>query len=873
MPPPGHVDLVPRGRLLDRLDAGLRGPLTLVVAPAGSGKTSLLRSWRATEGGRATHLAWVALDDDDNDPLRFWRYVMTALEVLGPDIIEPAKAHLGSGAHAPQVEPAVIALINALSTLEQVCVLALDDYHVINAPRVHETLTFLIERMPACLRLLLAARADPALPLARWRARGLLSEIRIADLRFSVEEAQSLLGQVLDAPLTPSQLALLTERTEGWAAGLRLAGLALRGRSDADAFLDSFTGSHQFIMTYLIEDVLSRQPEWVQEFLIATSILGQLNGELCDALTGRDDGAAILAGLARDNLFTLPLDDEGHWYRYHQLFAGVLHHRLRQLAPQREAELHARAARWYEQHGLLVPAVDHAFRSGDNDEAARIIADRARIRRDVLATAGATTAQRWLDRLPEEIVLGDPRLCITAAWIRLISGPLDEIDLWLDHVEQTASDDPTRGEAAAIRSIAASFRGNVAGTIGAAETARRLLAPDDAPLRGVAAMGLGQAQRFDGRLREAESAYREAAALGLEAGNLYVAIDSLGDLGLVVAQQGQLREAERVFEQAQQILQEQRASHLTYAGAVYVIWPEVLRERNEPQRAAELAQRGIDLGRQGAKVDLLITGWRSLGKARWSLGDLDGAQAAVAQALTFAREYGVSHTARALEALLAHLALARGDKDSACAWAERISRTAAPLSVLEAEAITALRVQVAQGSIGDALERSAPLLAAAHQAGRVWSALTIRAIRACALDLHGERDAALDTLGHALRQAAPEGFVRVFLDEGPPMLRLLRRAVDSGVETVYAATLLDAAGETTPASAAPNAPDTLIDPLSDREQDVLRLLAAGLSSPEIAGELYVSASTVRSHLKSIYRKLDVHSRDQAIARASDLRLV
>lgn len=870
MPPFGQDVLVQRPRLVERLSAGLRGPVTLVVAPAGSGKTSLMRSWRRTRGDRPT--AWVSLDEDDNDPIRFWRYVVAGLETVLGERVSPAREHL-DGSGRPHPDAVVTTLINILAGQHDDVVLVLDDMHAIEDPAVHESLTFLIERQPPCLRLLIVSRVDPPLPLARWRARGQLAEIRAADLRFTEPEASELLASIVDERLTAEQVAALTERTEGWAAGLLLAALALRGNDDTAAFLDRFTGSHHFVMTYLLEDVLAHLQEDVQQFLQDTSILGQLSGELCDALTGRDDGERMLRQLTEANMFIQPLDDSGRWYRYHQLFAGMLRHRLQQTAPERVSELHQRASAWFDAQSLTNQAIDHALLGGDYRGAANRI---ARVEARHLR-GGTATIRRWIEQLPGDIVASEPKLCMSMAWSCLISGPLTAVDGWLRRASDAAPPgtpgNVVHGEAAAIRAAVASFAGDMRTTIDEAEIAMRLLAEDNSHLRGFVAMGLGQAYRFEARLDASNGSYREAVRLSERTGNLYVMLDSLSDLGMVLMQQGKLREAEKIFRQARQVVADNRVEHLPVAGSVAVIWPELQRERHQLDNALDTVRHGIELGELADKRDLLITGYRTLGKILWSTGDWDGAREALRESFDHARDYGLDHTARTIDALQTNLAIAHGDIASALDWMARAPDSAGmPGRVRESETLTRARVLLATGEAGTALTLANALLDEAEREGWVWTALSARVVLACAREARGDQDGALYDLGEALRRAAPEGFVRVFLDEGTRVLALLRKAETRDIEAAYARVLLDAAG--TPATEAQKPTSArMIDPLSEREETVLRLLNAGLSSPEIARELYVSPSTVRTHVKSIYRKLDVHSRDQAVARAREMALV
>jgi LuxR family transcriptional regulator, maltose regulon positive regulatory protein len=876
MPPPGHGHLVTRDRLIRNMTDGTRLPLTLVVAPAGSGKTSLVRSWRASDAGQSTPLAWVALDEHDNDPVRFWRYAIAALETLEPDLGESARSYLDAHQGA-SVQPALVSLINALAELDGHLVLALDDYHVIGSTDIHEQLTFLIENLPATLRLLLISRADPPLPLARWRARGQMLEIRDADLRFTDAEASDLLGADLTAELDHQQVAALTERTEGWAAGLHLAALALRSRDDPDDFLQTFSGSHHYVLTYLAEDVIDHQPPEVQTFLLNTSILDQLSGSLCDAVNEGQGGADVLTYLVSINLFTTPLDDSGTWYRYHHLFADVLRHRLRQRHPEIIPELHRRASAWYNNNGLTTQAIDHALKAGDTDLAARLIQS---VSRDTLTRGEARLVRRWLDSLPPETLNRSMRMLLAGGWSQLLTGPVDEVERWITAAENARANDPDvdeedfLGEVAAMKALVYSFKGKVNETIAQAEEALKHITDADVGIRGLVAMSLGQAHRFNGNDEASAKAYREAIQLGLQSNNLYTAIDSMADLGVVLMRRGKLREANEMFRRAQQELIERNATHLPVAGAVATIWPEILYEMNDAESSQTLAQRGLELGIQGAKSDLILNGHRSLGSAYWLMGRWDEAIEENRRSAEVSRAYGLVHTTVVTEARIAHIEFTRGNLKAAQEWAATYRHDPdLPGFAREVSELMLARICIASGDPGSALTILEPLEQPAREVGRIRSLMPILNLQALAHNALGDQDTALNKLGDSLGYAAPEGFISLFLNEGEAMSALLRVAVAHGIQTSFASELLALFDRRDPTDDTAPGQQDLIEPLSDREQAVLRLMCAGLSAPEIANELYVAASTVRTHLKNIYRKLDVHSRDQAIARAGELNLV
>jgi LuxR family transcriptional regulator, maltose regulon positive regulatory protein len=876
-PPPGRQDLIPRERLFSQFTSGIALPLTLVVAPAGSGKTSLLRSWRAAPQGRSTRLAWLALDPDDNGPIRFWRYVAAALETCMPGTLNQIEPYLRSGQQTA-IEHAVTELINLLTLEDSACLLAIDDYHLITEQAIHDAMQFFIERLPSTTHVVLLTRADPPLPLARWRARGVLQEIRLRDLRFTPDEAWQLLQAEHLAPLSEEDAFRLNERAEGWAAGLHLAALALRGREDVSGFVGTFSGSHRFVLTYLIDEVLDNLPGDTQSFLLKTSMLDNLCGPLCDAITERQDGAALLEELEAGGFFITPLDDERHWYRYHHLFADVLRHRLQQSMPEHLSDLHNRAAHWYEQQGMIDQAIDHFSRAGSYDEAIRLIKTFARPHE---AASGAETIDRWLRHIPADAMQSDPEIGIIRAWSRLVIGPIDQVKPILLEAEKVLDSvgrerrDELRGEIAAIRSMAASFAGDIERTIVEAEFALDALPAQNVEVRGIVSMALGQAHRFAGNLIDAEQAYREAIELGLQAANFYAAIDSAGDLGLVLMRLGRLHEAERVFQRARNELERHGAENDPVGASIDVIQPELLRERNDLDAAQAMVERGIALGHRASKMDILITGYRGLGTIRWAREQWDEAFAALDTAKSLASEYGLAHTARGIELIELQMHLALGDVTEAAAWLQRFHPDEElPGSVREAELLLYARALIATGAADESISVLDRLRDRANAEQRTGDLIRILAVQAIAQDALGNGDAALETLRAALDLARAEGFVRVFLDESTAMIDLLRRVPASGTPHTYAGVLLDASGVDSgerPA-VAPVAREYPVELLTDREQAVLRLLKGRLPVPEIARELYVAPSTVRSHLKSIYRKLDVHSRDQAIQRARELDL-
>ncbi len=679
-PPSARPTLVARPQLTERLHAGLHGPLTLLSAPPGSGKTTVLAAWRATPAGRALPLAWVSLDAGDNDPARFWSYVLNALDRLHPGIAAPALALLRAspaarGSAAPPIEAVLTMLVNALSAVSSDMILALDDYHEITTPAVHQGLAFLLDHRPPCLHLLLATRTDPLLPLATWRARGAVAELRDADLRFSGEEATAFLTEVMDLPLTAEAVQALETRTEGWIAGLQLAALSLRGRP-AEAimpFINAFTGSHRYVVDYLAAEVLQRQPRAVQTFLLHTCILDRLSASLCAAVMRHDgeravgeageaakgeDGAqararelaasqALLEGLERGNLFVVALDDERRWYRYHHLFADALRQVLATGGDGPDAALlHRRAAIWFERHGLVAEAIGHALSAGTFEHVARLIEDNWL---PLLARGEMQTLHAWLEALPQEVWRSRPRLCIVRAWLVLDLHTADQVARYVGDAEEALgqaapADDSrttrqTRGDIAAMRAVLAAFSGDPAQVIAHARTALELLERDNVLMRSVAYAALGAAYVGQGDLARAEQTLGAAIAAARVADDPVLALSMAEDQTYVQRARGQLRLAVTTGEQALAWSARHGAQLSPFGAGVHLSLADLLRERNDLDAAARHAATALELSMPLALLTSQMLSFLVLARVRRAQGDLDGALDALRKAKEFVRPH------------------------------------------------------------------------------------------------------------------------------------------------------------------------------------------------------------------------------------------
>ena len=895
MPGP-RPDLVPRPRLTARLDEGLAHGLVLVCAPAGYGKTVLLADWAERCQFPA---GWLSLDAGDNDPARFWRHAVAALDRARPGTGDRVAPLLGPPAPA-SFGGLVTALINDLAAEE--ALLVLDDYHLISAPQVHESLAFLAEHRPAGICVVLASRSDPPLPLARLRARGQLTEIRAAELRFTPAEAAGLLRHAA-AALPDGSVAALAARTEGWAAGLALAALSLRGQHDAAGFVAAFTGSHRYVLDYLAEEVLEGQDQQLRTFLLETSVLDRLSGSLCDAVTGREGSQALLEEAERAGLFVIPLDEVRGWWRYHHLFADLLRARLQQDRPARAAQLHRNAAEWYEDHGLADEAIRHATAAGEMTWAARLIEKHFDT---VYSLRGeAATIHRWLATIPASLVESRPRLLLAQAQLAAASGRLDAVEPLLDAAERAAAGaaeepfEPTIGSAASLlvnlpalkalcQAYLAQFRGDAEAT---AELARRVLAETggEESLPGSIAQGfLAVAEWLRGHLPAAERAFTSSIA-GFRAAGQHIATAWSGySLAQIQRAQGRLDAAARTCQYMLEITAAPGRPPPPAAGPGYVGLAEMAYLRNELDTALQHVTKGIELCRQFAYTPPLAAGLVTLAWIRQATGDPAGAREAITEAGQASP--GPAGLLNPVPATRARLLLAQGDLAAAARFPPDtgLGPDDEPDYAREPGYLVLARVLLAQDRPGQALALLDRLHAAAAAQDRAGSLIEIGALRAVALAATGDEAGAVTALAEALTLACPQGYVRVFADEGPPMAALLGRLIaaqrtGSGFQAAaevpfgYLARL-QCAFDTGPATpdrqpGTAAAVQGIVEPLTSRELEVLGLLAAGMSNHAIARELVVSLDTVKKHVSHILGKLGATSRTEAVARARQLTLI
>jgi LuxR family maltose regulon positive regulatory protein len=872
--PPPRPHLVLRPRLIARLNEGLHHKLTLISAPAGFGKTTLISEWLTT-CHRPT--AWLSLDKGDNDATRFLTYLVSALQTIAAPLGTGVLGMLQSP-QPPSIESLLTALLNDLTTLSDPFVLVLDDYHVLNAQPIDQALTFLLEHLPPQMRLVIVTREDPSLPLARFRSQSHLTELRAADLRFTASEAVEFLTQVMGLPLSAEDIGLLTTRTEGWIAGLQLAALSLRGAPDATSFIQSFTGSHQFVMDYLVEEVLEQQPEHIQSFLLRTSILDRLCGPLSEAvvLDPAVSGQATLEYLEHANLFLVPLDHERRWYRYHHLFAELLRQRLQQRiasstedAESQVNELHIRASIWYEAQGLELEAFQHAAAAHDVERAARIMLDGKRI---PMHLRGAMTAiLDWLASLPKTFLDARPTLLVRYASGLLVIGQTTGVEEKLRVAEaalQSAEPDDTTqdliGQIAAARATLATNQLKVESMLAQSRRALEYLHPKNLIFRTTAYCMLGIAYLLQGDRAAARQAYTEAIALSEASGNIFFTLIATSGLGTVQEAENQLHRAAATY---QRVLQLAGGMPLPMIYEAHLGLARILYEWNDLEAAEQHGRQSLHLARQyESDVDRFVACEVFLARLKLAQGDVAGAAAMLARASQSARQQGFAHRLPEIAAAQVLTFLRQGQLAAAAHLAETHDL---PLSQA--------RVLLAQGNPAVARAALVPWRRQVEAKGWTDERLKALVLQAVALQADGDQDQAAQLLLDALALAEPEGLIRLFVDEGRPMAPLLTTAAARGLMPDYIGKVLAACEvekqkyEATASQLPPAQP--LFEPLSRRELEVMRLIAQGLSNQEISERLVLALETVKGHNKKIFGKLQVQRRTEAVARAHALGLL
>jgi LuxR family maltose regulon positive regulatory protein len=922
--PPFRPSFISRPVLLDALEKGLSSKLTLVSAPAGFGKTTILSEW-AQKCKRP--FIWLSVDERDNDPQRFFMHFIAAIQGIEADIGITSLESL-QASQFPPLESFFTGLINEISGVSTPFVLVLDDYHLVSNRIVHEGLIFLVENLPPQVHLVISGRADPTWPIARLRAQGMMNEIRTNDLRFSSDEVAQFLLDMMGLRLSFKDISALEARTEGWIAGLQMAAVSMKGRRDISSFIRSFTGSHRFIMDYLVEEILERQTSTIQNFLLKTSILDQMTAGLCDAVIeeldigdrgGEVEGQMrvdpqtpissqqILEYLEQANLFLIPLDDERNWYRYHHLFSQLLQSRLRQIYPGKVMDLHIRASRWFESVDMYDQAISHAFAAENTKRAADLVEQHAMT---MITRSELGALSKWLKLLPDEILRSRPWLCTHQAWIKYWHGPRVEVEEWLeaaeialqgrserngdldrDDVMGPLSEDEKNhiaGQIAAIRAYGAIPEGDYRLVSQMAEEGLSLL-PDGDFAQSVCAVALGAANRGKGDIAAALDAFDKAKEYALMRGNRQQAITAYCYYGEQQIKQAALQDALRTFEEALKVAEMKPGKLIGSAGFPLVCMADLYREWNELDKAEELLSQSIEISLHWGIADFVAMTYIVQSRLQLTKGDLTGLRNTIQKADQLEGRMKIDpwvHTQ--LDECRLRFWLANGELSTVKSWFDESDLKAdgelSYFSDLHHLNLARVLVALGKGSTQDGyLEEAVNLLDRILQATEKsqWIHETIKALilQSLAYDALAENQEAVATIKRALKLAQPGNYVRIFLDEGPPIVGLLEALRDNEEVGEYAIKLLTSAeideiegdqrqildAEGYGASSHP-----LVEDLTDREMEVLQLLRTGMTSTEIAEELIIAVSTVRSHLKNIYGKLGTHSRMEAIQKAEEL---
>ncbi len=900
--PSPRPNAVLRPRLIERLNEGLHQndgfgcKLTLISAPAGFGKTTLVSEWVA-DGQHP--VAWLSLDEGDNDPIRFLTYLVAALQKIAAR--QSPSGNLGEGVLAalqspqpPPTESILTAVLNDITTLPDKFAFVLDDYHLIDAQSVDDALIFLLEHLPPQMHLVIATREDPPLPLARYRARSQLVELRATDLRFTPAEAAAFFNQVMGLNLSAEEIAALETRTEGWVAGLQLAALALQGLAlqgtisvqgdeDATSFIQSFTGSHRFVLDYLVEEVLQQQPESVQTFLLRTSILDRLYGPLCDAVLGSSadrhpipaaSGQETLEYLERANLFLVPLDNERRWYRYHHLFADLLRQRLHQSTVPSSgdngggvADLHGRASVWYEENGLEIEAFHHAAAANDIERAERLLEGGGM---PLHFRGAAVPVLNWLASLPTAVLDSRPSLWVTYAsallFISQLIGVEEKLQAAESALQDAAPDDKTRdliGHIASIRATLAVAQHQVETIMTQSRRALEYLHPDNLPVRTSIIWTLGYAYELQGDRAAASQAYTEAIAISQAIGHMIVNIMATLGLGGIQEAENQLYLAAETYQRALKLVGD---PPLPVACIAHLGLARLFYEWNDLEAAQKHGQQSLLLAQQFQySIDRVVVSEVFLARLKLIQGDVSAAAVILAKASQSVYAHNFVHRIPEVVAAQVLTLLHQGNLAAA-----------AHLAQTHELPISQARVHLAQGDSVAALAVLAPWRQQVEAKGWADERLKVMVLQTLAHHANGAKDEAVQLLGEAMALAEPGGFIRLFIDEGLPMAHLLSEAVAQGMMPDYHGKLLAAFGAEEQKSADKSGrplAQPLGEPLSQRELEVLQLIAQGLSNREISQRLFLALDTVKGHNRRIFSKLQVQRRTEAVARARELGLV
>ncbi len=893
--PAPRPELVPRPHLIEKLNNGLHRKLTLISAPAGFGKTTLVTEWVHQKASlHLSNTAWLSLDEQDNDLVRFLSYFVTALNRIAEietDLGKEALQMLQSPQPLP-LETILTSLINDLAVTQIKVLLVLDDYHLIEIQAIHDALNFLIENQPPQLHLTITTREDPPLHLSRIRARGQLSEIRAADLCFTSTEVAEFLNQVMGLGLAAEDIVVLVAHTEGWIAGLQLAALSMQGRDDVHRFIRSFAGSNRLILDYLMDEVLEQQPAEIQNFLLQTAILDRLSGPLCDAVCfgpaetpGNTNGIArgqqMLENMERSNLFIIPLDEDRCWYRYHHLFADLLRQRLRQTRPDQLPELHRRASIWYRQQGFRVESIDHALHSADYARAIELINANTEGNYEDVALL---TLQRWLAAIPDELITQHPQILLLKAWTQFNSGQIEAADQSLIDVAQLleSADHLSNsmlaalsGRALAIRCFIASLYGDFAGSTQFARQALALLPASEQAWRSGVTITLGEACAAEGQMADAQHFRAEALKLSQSAGNPFMVMLANLNLAETLWQQGQVMAVIEICEQQMQFATDHDLSEAPIIGWLLGLRGAALAELNQLAQALELTREGTKLAERGQDTFYLSYSYLYRVRVLFSAGDWPTAESLLQEMAHI--DALAPWVATQMSAWQIRIWLAEGKLDIAIQWLhENCPSIDGELPfVHEADYVAVARVLLAQGRLDAAADLLARLQEVAEVGARYLRVIELLILRALAAQSNNDLPQAQTLLVQALKLGESREIIRTFIDEGSAVGRLLYGTLQNEIETAYVQRILAAFPDEAPQKpeAKSSSETEWLEPLTDREAEILQLIGQGLSNKEISDRLYLSTNTIKTHLRNIFGKLGVNNRIQAVARGRTLGII
>jgi LuxR family maltose regulon positive regulatory protein len=882
--------IVSRPRLSSILNEGLSCKLTLISAPAGFGKTTALLEWIEHQ---ERPVGWISLDEDDNDLIRFLTYFIAALHSTGINIGTATLEVLRSpGTHLvekPSLESLLTALINETVEANQHVIMVLDDFHVIHDPQIIEAMEFVLENASELTHFVLASRSDPPWPLARMRARRQMNEIRAEDLRFTLEETIQFINRIMGLDLHMLDVKRLEERTEGWIAGLQMAALSLRGRENVNDFIQALTGTNRFILDFLTEEVLQQQPPEIHDFLLKTSILDQLNGPLCDRIREAENSHQLLSQIEADNLFLVAMDDHQEWYRYHHLFADLLKNTLLHDHPEQVTELHQQASLWFEENDYLESAIGHAFEAGNTQ---RVISLLTKYGRSIYMRGELNTLFKWFQKLSREQICSEPRLCLDYAWVIIEKSLPGEIGPFLDFVNShladlTESNDEDlraiRTEMAVLEAQYVFVNQQNAQAIERCKEVLQIISLDDTFTQSVATFILVSAYNASGQVEAALRQYPQMIQLCHRAGNLMMEMKAIMDYSVLLFYQGKLNEAKALLNQTLTSTREKGLDEIPAVGNLHMGLGRILFEQNYLDEAEYNYKRSIDLLERGGGMDLVVAAHLHMTHVFQARGLSDEANARfeLIRQITSGKEDHFEGDA--VPAHRAMIDLRQGRLDSAEQWAKSVlvQTEVLPAWLVEFQEMVLFRVLVTLGTERNDtayLEQALPLLhkfiTYMQEKGHIRDVVRGQISLAIAQQALGDLPAAVETLQSALSLSASEGYIRSFVDGGEPMLKLLRRLRPDGYQAQYVSQLISVIqDELRIEPQFQKGEQPLIEPLSERELEVLRLLPTSLTSNEIADELYIAVSTVRSHIKNIYGKLGVHRRNEAVIQAKELGLI